>query len=294
VVRLSSKTKPRHDPKKIYQIHADGAAGLTTAEIAARHDLPPATVIGLLRPIGETCTLVSPYGLRHEAQSIKASVQVYWLGFIAASGRVFGQNHLSTLVLAIHPQEASHVQTLLQDLMVGHVTCEFADSSLYGRQAYVRDRQLAEMLLQWGVSGTTEDGSIPIEFIPEALIADFVRGYLEGSRHTPPFGGQRPTIPSPGSLRSLAVVGSAPMVNGLNRVLQSVCGTRAGVVRPFERQGLEQVVFPSEDGLQILAHAYRCPQRSMPRAARYVAWFDRGKRHMRRPSGDRPQRQVHT
>lgn len=271
-MRLSSKARPRHDPKKIFDIHADQAAGLSAAQIAVKHDLPPATVLGFLRS-GETCTLVSPYGIRRNLSPTAASVQVYWLGFIAASGRVSGQSHLTTLVLHIHPGDAPHVQTLLQDLMVGHVTCEFADSSLYGRQAYIRDRQLAESLLQWGISATSEDGSIPIEFIPESLIADFVRGYLEGSRHSPPFGGLRHQAPSPRSLRSLVLVGPAPLVEGLNRVLQSVCGARGGVVRPFGRLGLEQVVFSAEDSLRVLEHLYSRPSRSMPRAARFVAWF---------------------
>ncbi|MGQ0550528.1 MAG: hypothetical protein ACT4PY_12770 [Armatimonadota bacterium] len=279
-MRLSSKIRPRQDPKKIYDIHADQAAGLSSSEIAAKHDLPAAMVMGFLRSNGETCTLVSPYSIRREPRPTTASVQVYWLGFIAASGRVFGQNHLTTLVLEIHPEDAPHVQTLVQDLMVGHVTCEFADSSLYGRQAYVRDRQLAESLLQWGISAASQDGSIPIEFIPEDLMADFVRGYLEGSRHSPPFGGLRHEAPSPRSRRSLTLVGPAPLVDGLKRVLQSVCGARGGAARPFGTLGLEQVVFPAEDGVRVLEYAYRRPIRSMPRAARFVDWF--GQRESRR------------
>ena len=280
-MRLSSKARPRHDPKKIFDIHADQAAGLTATEIATKHDLPPATVLGFLRARGETCTLVSPYSIQRNHSPTPAPVQVYWLGFIAAAGRVSGQSHLTTLVLHIHPGDAPHIQTLIQDLMIGHVTCEFADSSLYGRQAYVRDRQLAELLLQWGISATSEDGSIPVEFIPESLIGDFVRGYLEGSRYSPPFGGLRHRAPSPRSLRSLALVGPAPLVEGLNRVLHSAWGTRGGVVRPFERFGLAQVVFPREDGIRVLERAYSRPSRSMPRAAGFVAWF--GHREGRRP-----------
>lgn len=286
-MRLSSKARPRHDPKKIFQIHTDQAAGLTPSEIAVKHDLPAATVQGFLRSGGETCTLISPYGIQRLLPPARASVQVYWLGFIAATGRVLGQSHLGTLVLAIHPDDAPHIQTLLQDLMVGHVTFEFADSSLYGRQVYVRDRQLAESLLQWGISATSEEGSIPIEFIPEAFIADFVRGYLEGSRHSPPFGGLRRHTPSPRSLRSLALVGSAPLVSGLNHVLRSACGAHGGVVRPFGRFGLEQVVFQSEDCFRVLEHAYRRPSRSIPRAVRFVDWFGHpeGRRTRRSSAG---------
>lgn len=273
-------------------MHADQAAGLTALQIAAKHDLPPATVQGLLRSGGETCTLVSPYAIRRKISPDVASVQVYWLGFIAASGRVSGQSHLTTLVLQIHPGDAAHVQTLIQDLMIGHVTCEFADSSLYGRQAYVRDRQFAELLLQWGISATSEDGSIPIsipiEFIPESLIGDFVRGYIEGSRYSPPFGGLRHLVPSPRSLRSLVLTGPTPLIEGLNRVLHSVCGARGGVIRPHATPGLSQVVFPQQDGLRVLEHAYSRPSRSMPRAERFVAWFGNGGgRRPRRSSGVR-------
>ncbi|HET8678672.1 MAG TPA: hypothetical protein VFM39_01025 [bacterium] len=287
-MRPSSKARPWHDPRKIFTIHADQASGLTPLQIAAKHDLPPATVQGFLRARGETCTLASPYGIQRSHSPTPASVQVYWLGFIAAAGRVSGQSHLTTLVLHIHPGDAPHVQTLIQDLMIGHVTCEFADSSLYGRQAYVRDRQLAEQLLQWGISATSEDGSIPIEFIPESLIGDFVRGYLEGSRYSPPFGGLRHQAPSPRSLRSLVLVGPVPLVEGLNRVLHSVCGARGGVVRPFGTLGLAQVVFSQEDGIRVLEHAYRRPSRSMPRAARFAAWFGHHEgRRPRRSSGER-------
>lgn len=279
-VRLSSKIRPRHDPKKIYSIHADHAAGLSPSEIAAKHELPAATVLGFLRAPRETCALVSPYGFQ-EVRPTMGSVHVYWLGFIAASGRIFGENHLCTLVLAIHPEDATHIQTLVQDLIVGHVTCEFADSNLYGRQAYVRDRQLAEMLLQWGVSAVPEDGSVSLEFIPDALIPDFVRGYLEGSRHSPPFGGARHQVPSPRSLQSLMLVGPASLIGALNRVLRSACGAHGGVVGPFGRLGLEQLVFPPEDGFRVLKYAYRRSTRSMPRAAKFVARF--GQEEGRRP-----------
>jgi len=283
-VRLSSRIRPRHDPKTIYNIHADQAAGLTPSEIAAKHDLPTTTVLGFLRSPAETCALVSPYGFQR-VRPTTGPVQVYWLGFIAASGRIFGENHLCTLVLAIHPEDATHVQTLLQDLIVGRAAYEFADSNLHGRQAYVRDRQLAEMLLQWGISAAPEEGSVPLEFIPDALIPDFVRGYLEGSRHSPPFGGTRHQVPSPRWLHSLVLVGPARLVDGLNRVLQSACGARGGVVGPFGRLGLEQVVFPPEDGFRILEYAYRRPIRSISRAAKFVAWFGQ---HEGRRSGKFP------
>ena len=286
-MRLSARTLPRHDPKTIYAIHADRAAGLSLPEIAAKHNLPATTVLGFLRSSASTCTLVSPYDFRQSASAPSAPVHAYWLGFIAASGRVFGQNNLCTLVLAIHPDDAPHVHMLLADLVVGRATCEFADSSLNGRQAYVRDRQLAEMLLQWGIASTPEESFVPLEFIPNALLADFVRGYLEGSRHTPPFGGSRTQAPSARSLGSLSLVGPALLVNQLSRVLQSACGASGGVVTPFARPGLMQIVFPAQASAKILEYAYRRPIRTGPRAAKFASRFSKqdGERPRKTPRG---------
>lgn len=277
------RPRPRYDPKTIYRIHADREAGKSAADIAVKHDLPAITVQGFLRSSGKTCALLSPYDLRGAELPPNAAVQVYWLGYIAASGRVFGQNNLSTLILAIHPDDAPHIQTLLADLVIGHPRCEFADSSLDGRQAYVRDRSLAEVLLQWGVGAAAEDGSIPIEFIPPALWPDFIRGYLEGSRRCPPFGGQGARAPRvPGVPRTLTLVGNRPLVEGLSRELQSACGITGGAVAPSGGGGLSQVAFSPSDTTKILEAAYRSPSRTSPRAAKFVKQFARPQGRRRR------------
>ena len=268
------RPRPRYDPKTIYRIHADREAGNSAADIAVKHDLPAVTVQGFLRSSGKTCALLSPYELRGAKLPPNAALQVYWLGYIAASGRVFGQNNLSTLILAIHPDDAPHIQTLLADLVIGHPRCEFAESSLVGRQAYVRDRSLAEVLLQWGIGTSPEDGSIPIEFIPTALWPDFVRGYLEGSRRCPPFGGQGARAPRiPGVPRTLTLVGNNPLVEGLSRELKSACGITGGTVAPSGSGGLSQVTFSPSDTTRILQMAYRSPTRTSPRAAKFVKQF---------------------
>ncbi len=279
------RPRPRYDPKTIYRIHADREAGNSAADIAVKHDLPAITVQGFLRSSGKTCALLSPYELRGAELPPNAAVQVYWLGYIAASGRVFGQNNLSTLILAIHPDDAPHIQTLLADLVIGHPRCEFAESSLDGRQAYVRDRSLAEVLLQWGVGAAAEDGSIPIEFIPPALWPDFIRGYLEGSRRCPPFGGQGTRAPRvPGVPRTLTLVGNRPLVEGLSRELQSACGITGGAVAPSGGGGLSQVTFSPSDTTRILEAAYRSPSRTSPRAAKFVKKFLRPAGRRRNPS----------
>lgn len=212
------------------------------------------------------------YDLRGTTLPANAAVQVYWLGYIAANGRVFGQNNFSTLVLAIHPDDTPHIQTLLDDLVIGHPRCEFAESSLEGRQAYVRDRSLAEVLLQWGIAATPEDGSIPTEFIPP-LFPDFVRGYLEGSRTSPPFGGVHSGTRALRLPHALTLVGHKTLVEGLSRALESVCGIGGGTVTPSGRLGLAKVAFSAADTTRILAQAYRRPARSSPRAAKFVERF---------------------
>lgn len=282
LMRMFPRPRPRYDPKTIYSIHADREAGSSAEEIAAKHDMPAVTVQGFLRSSGKTCALLSPFELRGVELPPNAAVQVYWLGYIAASGRVFGQNNLSTLILAIHPDDAPHIQTLLSDLVIGHPRCEFAESSLDGRQAYVRDRSLAEVLLQWGIGPTAEDGSVPIEFIPPALSPDFVRGYLEGSRRVPPFGGAGARVPRiPGVPRTLTLVGNRPLVEGLSRELRSACGITGGTVAPSGGGALSQVTFSSLDTTRLLKAAYRSPERTSPRAAKFVKKFSR-------PSGRRP------
>lgn len=282
LVRMFPRPRPRYDPKTIYRIHADREAGKSAADIAVKHDLPAVTVQGFLRSSGKNCALLSPYELRGAELPPNAAVQIYWLGYIAASGRVFGQNNLSTLILAIHPDDAPHIQTLLADLVIGHPRCEFAESSLDGRQAYVRDRALAEVLLQWGIGTSAEDGSIPIEYIPSALWPDFVRGYLEGSRRCPPFGGQgtrAPRVP-----RTLTLVGTKPLVEGLTRELQSACRITGGTVAPAGGGGLSQVTFSPADTTKILETVYNSPTRTSPRAAKFVKLFEHPKGRRRKPS----------
>lgn len=233
--------------------------------------MPAATISGLLRPASKTCTLESPYHMQQGVDPAQASVHMYWLGFVAASGRVRGQNNRSVLVMAVHPDDTAHIQTLLQDLVGGYVLCEFADSNLDGLQAYLRDRQLAEVLQQWGLSATQPENRVPLEYIPRDLAPHFVRGYLEGSRLTAPFGGHGGAVPQP--RRSLAIAGSAPFLDALARLLRAECGARSGPVIPFGSSGLSQIVFPPAEGRRVLEYAYRDPTRTAPRAARFVAVF---------------------
>jgi hypothetical protein len=287
-MRPSTRHTLRTDPRLVYAVHASRDSGLTVAEIAAKHSLALPVVLGFLRSPADSCSLLGPYEFQRAPLTANTAVHVYWLGYIAACGRLFGQNQRGTLVLAIHPDDAGQVETLVQDLIVGHATCEFADSSLNGRQAYIRNPGLARILLQWGMAETPEEGSVSLEYVPPALISDFLRGYLEGSRLTPPFGGDSRRAVSPGTPRSLTVVGSPELIQGLRAALRSGCGVSGGVISSHERSGLAQLTFTAEESRRLLACAYRAPVRSVPRAAKFVAQFSRESRTSGRVSDELP------
>jgi hypothetical protein len=263
----------RYDPRQIYKIHADHATGMSTSQIAAKHDLPTLVVSSFLRSSLKTCALPSPYDLRTGAAAANAAAQIYWLGYIAATGRVFHHNNPPTLLLSIHRDDAGHIAMLLADLVIGHARHEFADSSLDGRQAYVRDRGLVDILSHWGISAPLEDDQVPLELIPAAVVPDFVRGYLEGSRYSPPFGGNLPAVRSFGPTRSLTLVGCRSLVEGLGRLLRSTYGTAAGTVSPLGRLGLSQVSFSPKDSVAILQQAYHQPTRTSPRTVKFTEQF---------------------
>jgi hypothetical protein len=268
----------------VYDVHVAHASGKSHAEIAAKHDLSTIAVQGILRAEGQPCGLLSPYGFRRGPVPQNAAVQMYWLGYIAATGRVFCHGSLWTLVMAIHPADEPHVHLMLKDLVLGHARVEFADSSRDGRQAYVRDRQLAEILLHWGIAAEPGDGSVAVEFVPTAFVPDFVRGYMEGSRISPPFGGKQQRAPNPRTLRTLSFMGSAPLLTGLERALHQAFGIRVNGSSPGRTPRGGQITLSRAESTKVLSSAYREPVRSAPRAAAFAAWFQA------QPQGERRRR----
>ena len=210
----------------------------------------------------------------------RAPAQIYWLGFIAAAGRVSGENARGTLVLAIHPDDGAHVQALLTDLIEGYANCEFVDSSLSGRQAYVRNPELARVLLQWGILSAPEQSSIPLEFVPTALMPDFLRGYIEG---TP----SRSATLAPRLRGLLSMTGAAPFIESLAAALKGLCGT-GGTVGQSGQNGLARLVYTARDSMRLLEFAYRTPTRTSPRAAPLVTYFARRQAERSPARGARP------
>jgi hypothetical protein len=274
-VRSPTREVPRHDPKIIWAVHAGRAAGLAVAEIAAKHGLALPVVLGFLKSSADSCTLLGPYEFHRAPVTATTAIHMYWLGYIAASGRLFGQSVHGTLVLAIHVDDAGQMDELLQDLTIGHAACEFADSSLSGRQAYLRNPGLARVLVQWGLAESPERGSIQLEYVPAALVPDFLRGYIEGSRLTPPFSGDGRRLPSPATFERLTLVGAQPLIRDLCTILADEYRINSGTVTAHKSPGLAQVTFGRPETKRLLTLAYRSPVRSTPRAAKFAAKFGR-------------------
>ncbi len=260
-----TRRPPRRDPYQLFSIQSDFAAGLEPHQIAAKHGLPlPAVLRIVRRPRDER--LLNPFHLRHSAVRTKGATQLYWLGYIAAAGRLFLQGAAPTLVLAVDRRDASHVQTLIEDLCAGHPTCEWCESNHDGLQAYIRDRELAQMLAEWGAPGADpSEGSVPVTLIPTVLLPHFVRGYLEGGTRTPPFG-RRHVPASPTAVRIVALEGQSAFLTGLNAALAKHAGISGGVVRP-KRNGMGLLTYRGRAAKQLAQFAYRDVGRSLPRAA---------------------------
>jgi hypothetical protein len=107
------------------------------------------------------------------------------------------------------------------------------------------------------------------------LVPDFVRGYIEGSRLTPPFGREGRRIPSPTSLERLTLIGAPGLIQALATALGDTYHINSGTITPHKSTGLSQITFARSETQRLLAHAYRAPIRSIPRAAKFAAKFGR-------------------
>ncbi|MDQ7819029.1 MAG: hypothetical protein QN173_03725 [Armatimonadota bacterium] len=246
---------PRRDPYQLFTIHADFAAGLPPATIAAKHGLPLSAVAAILRRRSDD-RLPTPFHLRQHARRGRGGIQAYWVGYIAAAGRLFPQGPAPTLVLTVDPRDTAHVAALVEDLCAGHPTCEWCRSSRDGLQAYIRDRDLGRMLADWGVPEDPAAGSVPVGLIPAGLLDHFVRGYLEGGGRLR--AGRRPVA---------SLAGPGRFVAELRRALDRHAGVDGGVVRA-RADGTWELTYAGPAARRLLQFAYQDPVRSLPRAER--------------------------
>lgn len=260
---------PRRDPHQLFRIQSDFAAGINPQDIATKHELPVPVVMQILRSRQHNDGLADPFQLSQDASGIQKANQIYWLGYVAASGHLYPQGPVPTIVLDVDPRDVDHVRTLVEDLCAGRPSCELCQSSRSGLQAYIRDRELGQLLTQWGVPGPDPtEGSVPISLIPGSLLSHFLRGYLEGGRQTPPFG-QRFFPASLASIRRVTMIGPDEFVSALAAALSKHLGIGRGKVKT-QHDGLRALTFRGRAAKQIVQFAYRNPIRSLPRAAKLV------------------------
>lgn len=260
-----TRRPPRRDPYQLFHIQSDFAAGLAPHQIAAKHGLPLPAVLRIIRRRQDE-RLLNPFHLRHGAVRARGATQLYWVGYIAAAGHLFLQGSVPTVVLAVDRRDTAHVLTMIEDLCTGHPTCEWCESSRDGLQAYIRDRELAQMLAEWGAPGADPaEGSVPVALIPPSLLPHFVRGYLEGGRGMPPFG-RRQVPTSHAAVRHIALKGPAEFLTGLNAAISKHAGVGAGVIQR-RRDGLAILTYRSRTAARIVQFAYRDAARSLPRTA---------------------------
>jgi hypothetical protein len=260
----STRPSPRRDPVLLYRIQSDHAAGLAPAQIAEKHSLPVYTVTQALRRDSRPRALPDPYGLAQRRPDHRDATLLYWVGYVAACGAVY-DGAMPTLVLDVDERDITHIDALLADLCEGRPGCEFCQSSTRGLQAYIRDRDLGRLLLRWGIPGDDRSVSVPIAFIPSPLLPHFVRGYLEGSRGTPPFG-TRTTPTNAAAVSKVVFEGAPAFLEALRKALRPHAEAPGTLL--VRRSGAAVLTYTGRPALRILRFAYRDAARSLPRADR--------------------------
>lgn len=225
-------------------------------------------MIQVMRPRRSESGPVDPSRLAPDDTEQYSAAQLYWLGYIAAAGRLYSQGPGPTLVLDVDPRDVEHVRQMVEDLGPGRLSCELCRSNQNGLQAYFRDREFGKFLVQWGIPSTSADGSVPVAFIPGSLLPHFVRGYLEGGHHTPPFGG-RMTPSMLASVRRVGLIGPEVFLSRLSTALRRHAGVRAGTMTR-RRDGRRLLTYRSHHARRLIEYAYRHPSPSLPRAAKLL------------------------
>lgn len=233
------------------RIRAAARKGRTAAEIAETCEFPLKVVEQILTPVPDV-RLTDPAHLlngRAVASGLPAAdVQVYWVGFLTASGRICGQGSSFALIVTLGDRSQEHMDTFMADLATPQVRHEFCRSSLLGWQLYIRDQGLCQALLPWGISSDLygEDPAV-LGDLPKEFIAPFLRGYLDGNWPTPR---QGPQARSTG----LVLHGTEAVLTGISTMVHRACGIKGGLVRA--RPPRAELRFNGTGAQAILGHAY--------------------------------------
>ena len=213
---------------RVVSIRAAARKGERAPAIAERYALPVGAVERVLAPVNHP-RLSDPVVLLHARETtpgkVSPGVQIYWLGFLMAAGRILGQGTSFTLVVTLGARDRDTIGILMTDLLGTDATrCEFCHSSVGGWQVYLRDPELCKALLPWGVPSTVYGGDAAVlDDLPAAFAAAFVRGYADGVGVEGDGAGLRDGV--------LALAGDPAVLAGINALVQrawSVSGRVAG------------------------------------------------------------------
>ncbi|HLY22294.1 MAG TPA: hypothetical protein VKT83_07480 [bacterium] len=232
------------------RVRAAARKGKTAQQIAQVHDYPLKLVEQILAPIADV-RLSDPAALLNNrpvaAGLPPADVQVYWVGFLTASGRICGQGASFALIITLGERSQNHMNTFVEDLATPQVRNEYCESSVLGWQLYVRDQSLCKALLRWGVPSDL-DGDDPtvLDDLPNEFIAPFLRGYLDGGRAATSDNG----APRSGGL---ALHGTEAVLGAINTMVSRGWGIKSGVVKPKPPRA--ELKFNRQDAQTILTRS---------------------------------------
>lgn len=229
-------------------IRAAARKGRTAAEIAETYGLPFKMVEQMLVPVTDARLSDPAHLLNHVAVATglpAADIQVYWVGFLTAAGRICGQGPTSALVVTLGDRSQEYMHTFMADLATPQVRNELCRSSLVGWQLYVRDRNLCEALLRWGIpSDVHGDDPAVLDDLLTEFIAPFLHGYLDGN-WSPPGASQSRS-------NRLVLYGAEGVLAGINAMIYRGWRIDPGVVT--RRSPRAELRFSRRDERVILDH----------------------------------------
>ena len=234
--------------ERTWRVRAAARKGKTPQQIAAAGDYPLKLVEQILAPIADV-RLSDPATLLNNgavaAGLPPADVQMYWVGFLTAAGRICGQGASFALIITLGDRSQAHMNTFVEDLATPQVRNEYCQSSVLGWQLYVRDQSLCKALLRWGIpSDLHGDDPTVLEDLPKEFLAPFLRGYVDGN-WAPPEAASR--------TNGLVLYGTDAILTAINTTVRRHWGIGSGTVT--SRPPRADLKFNRQDGQTILTRS---------------------------------------
>jgi hypothetical protein len=232
--------------ERTWRVRAAARRGKTPQQIAAAGDYPLKLVEQILAPIADV-RLSDPATILNNGAVVAglppADVQMYWVGFLTAAGRICGQGASFALIITLGQRSQDHMDTFVEDLATPQVRNEYCSNSLVGWQLYVRDQGLCKALLRWGIPSDLhgEDPAV-LDDLPKEFIAPYLHGYVDGNQA--PSGGGAPRS------NGLVLYGSETILTAVNAMIKRAWGIDSGVVT--SRPGRVELKFNRQDAQTIL------------------------------------------